>query len=805
MEQPALKRIHKPLSFIKHYQDILALAFAVKELNENNQILPNITLGFRILLNGYSFGSMTYKATLDLFPNHYRFIPNFKYETQKNLISVIGARVTEMSANMATILASYKMPQVGQGNGLVEVLELIHTVSQYLSTCLKNPYIFFQFTYGSASPAQKDKTLFPYIYKMVPDDIFQYMGVVRLLHHFNWTWIGLFAVDDENGDRFLQILMPLLYQNRICCDFTLRTPKRTYTGDLINRISELLDKYTVLVKSKANVYVAYGTPTSMHALRMLVFEAEGALSLFPGKVWITTSQWTFESWTLQRIWDTQVFHGAISFTIHSNNPPRFTKFLQTINPSWAKGDDFIRSFWEEAFGCTLKHADEHEHEPCTGKESLESLPGILFEMSMSGQSYNIYNAVHAVARALHAMYILRANPRKLIEGWRMEFWNVQPWQVHHFLRSIQFNNSVGEMVRFNENKELVTVFDVTNWVQPISVCNDSCHPGHSKIKIEGEKFCCYDCALCPAGMIAEQKDMDACVKCPDGNYPNNKQNECIPSIISYLSYKEPLGIVLATLAISFSLLTALVLATFIKYQDTPIVKANNLSLTYILLTSLLLCFLCSLAFIGKPGKVPCLLRQTAFGIFFSVALSSVLAKTIIVVVAFMATKPESRMRKWVGKRMASFIVLVCSFLQSSICGLWLSTSPPFPDKDMHSVYGQIILGCNEGSATMFYMVLGYMGFLSIVTFTVAFPARKLPDSFNEAKFISFSMLVFCSVWLSFVPTYLSTRGKDMVAVEIFSILASGAGLLGCIFSPKCYVIMLRPELNNKKQLLRTNK
>uniref|UniRef100_A0ACB8EUV5 Uncharacterized protein n=1 Tax=Sphaerodactylus townsendi TaxID=933632 RepID=A0ACB8EUV5_9SAUR len=394
---------------------------------------------------------------------------------------------------------------------------------------------------------------------MVPDDIFQYMGVVRLLHHFNWTWIGLFAVDDENGDRFLQILMPLLYQNRICCDFTLRTPKRTYTGDLINRISELLDKYTVLVKSKANVYVAYGTPTSMHALRMLVFEAEGALSLFPGKVWITTSQWTFESWTLQRIWDTQVFHGAISFTIHSNNPPRFTKFLQTINPSWAKGDDFIRSFWEEAFGCTLKHADEHEHEPCTGKESLESLPGILFEMSMSGQSYNIYNAVHAVARALHAMYILRANPRKLIEGWRMEFWNVQPWQVHHFLRSIQFNNSVGEMVRFNENKELVTVFDVTNWVtfpnssftrvkvgrldpwaspgqeltlcadqivwhtsfnqvQPISVCNDSCHPGHSKIKIEGEKFCCYDCALCPAGMIAEQKgkqgeeEFEKCIK-----------------------------------------------------------------------------------------------------------------------------------------------------------------------------------------------------------------------------------------------------------------------------------------------------
>ncbi|XP_053120317.1 vomeronasal type-2 receptor 26-like [Hemicordylus capensis] len=831
--EPGMTLSTEPLLLAKNYQHILSFAFAVKEINENSRLLPNITLGIHIH-DSYFKAKWTYYSTLLLLFSWERFVPNYQCDIKNNLVAVIAGLDSLTSRHVATVLDIYKIAQL---------------------------------TYGP-TPVMNDKTPGLPFYQMFPNEEHQYRGILALLLHFSWTWIGILVMDNDNGERFVQTVFPLFSKNGICFDYIERMPELPYIYDMWSSVEKGAEIYDKILRSKANVVVAYGDSYSMAFFRFWAYASELKFmkNAPKGNVWIGTVHFEPASFVLQRTWDIQIFHGAISFTIHSSDLPGFHQFVERMNPTSAQWDGFIQDFWEQVFNCELKkpEMDLLEGNICTGEEKLESLPGLLFEMRMTDRSYSIYNAIYAVAHAIHSISSSQLKHRVMAGEEGLYLQNQQRWQLcsmgdsrvyhmhqdfalvdllDHLLRTLSFNNTAGDTVSFDQNGERVANFGVINWVmstnqsfhrvkvgqmdpqappdqaftineddiawhrffnqvQPLSLCTESCYPGSRKRVKEGEPFCCYDCIPCPEGKISNQKDMNDCLKCTDENYPNRNQDFCIPKKISFLSYGEPLGLVLASFALLFSFVTVLVLGTFMKHHNTPIVKANNRSLTYALLICLLFCFLCALLFIGIPEKVTCLLRQITFVIIFSVAVSCVLAKTITVVLAFMATKPGSRMRKWVGKGLANSIVLSSSLIQSSICVVWLATSPPYPDVDMHSMVDKIILECNEGSVIFLYFVLAYMGFLSIVSLTVAFFARKLPDSFNEAKFITFSMLVFCSVWLSFVPTYLSTKGKDMVAVEIFSILVSSAGLLACIFSPKCYIILLRPELNNREQLIR---
>ncbi|XP_053120511.1 vomeronasal type-2 receptor 26-like [Hemicordylus capensis] len=779
-------------TMLKLHQHILTYLFIIEEINKNPKLLPNISLGFHVF-DDYFNNQITYQNTINLLSSGDRRIPNYRCERQDHLLAIIGGLTSETSIAMATVLGSYKIPQI---------------------------------SYGSFAPELSDKFQYPFLYRTVPNHHLQLSGIVQLLLHFQWNWIGIISFENEAEDYFLQSITALFTHHDICTDFILRLPYMTFGEKHDELIFTQTMHYEQLIKSSATVVVISG---DCYAYLFYPF-------IPSGKVWISTAQWDFTA-----AYVSEKFHGAFSFSVHSKEVPAFTEFLKNMELGSTESDCIIQRFWQSIFTCwTPICIYAISNSKCTGNEKLEDVSEH-FELSMSAQSYSIYNAIHVVAHALHDMLSSSSNDRVKENGDKLNRWNQQPWELHPYLSNVRFNNSATDEVFFDKNGESATGYDIINWsilrnktftkmqvgrmdpqapagkkfkidenlIQwgtqfkqkiPTSTCNEHCSPGYSKVVLEKTPICCYDCLSCTEGTISKQTDAKTCEQCPVNVYPNKQKTQCIPKVITFLSYEEPLATILVFFAVLFSLMTLLILGIFIKYSNTPIVKANNQELTYVLLITLMLCFLCSFLFVGRPGKISCLLQQTAFGIVFTMAVSCVLAKTIIVLLAFMATKPGSKIRGWGGRRLSVSIVLSCSLIQAGISAVWLRTSPPFPELDMHSQLGYIIMQCNEGSLPMFYSSLVFMGLLAVASFVVAFHARNLPDIFNEAKFISFSMMIFCSVWVSFVPTYQSTKGKYMVAVEIFSILLSMAGLLTLIFFTKCYIIVVRPDLNTRKEL-----
>ncbi|KAH0630685.1 hypothetical protein JD844_013975, partial [Phrynosoma platyrhinos] len=499
---------------------------------------------------------------------------------------------------------------------------------------------------------------------MVPKEESQYPGIVALLQYFGWTWIGLITPDSDNGERFARTMKPLLQKRGICVAFSQSIPERGATTFRV-KVSSLLTWKGV------SIFLYYAETFSfVDGIVMIYHVAESFKMPIVGSVWITNAQWDLTVELSYTPFSAQDIHGIFSFPAQTQERRKYNDFLSYFI--------LITKLMEKAFSCPYsEHAlSVKVWRRCTEKEIFRTVSKEVLERTLSLDSFVIYNTIWAVARAIHEASLSRSKQMlREAGGDRLDYPRIQPWQT-----------------------------------LPSSKCVHSCHPGYFKVVQKGKPVCCYDCLPCGEGTISSQQgrspqsNSDSFFKknliwifscCPEDQKPNKDRDQCVPKLITYLSYDKTLGIVLVCFALFLSLATGLVLGIFIKFLETPIVKANNQDLSYILLVSLLFSFLSSFLFIGQPRKLTCLLQQMAFSTIFSIAVSSLLAKTITVVLAFLATKPGNAARVWLGKTLANSIVLSCSSIQAVICTIWLSISPPFPDVDMNSQPGEILLKCNQ--------------------------------------------------------------------------------------------------------------
>ncbi|KAM8769762.1 extracellular calcium-sensing receptor-like [Acanthopagrus schlegelii] len=781
----------------------MSMAFAINEINNKSDLLPNVTLGYSLydncgaLVVGFS-GALSLASGQEE-----QFLLQQDCLGSPPVMGIVGDSFSTSSIAISSVLGLYKMPIVS-----------------YFSTC----------------SCLSDRKRFPSFFRTIPSDAFQVRAMIQILKHFGWTWVGLLVSDDDYGFYVAQSFISDLADSGEGCLAYLEVLPRTNEPVKLRRIVEMMKKST------ASVVMVFA-----HEAHSLNLMEEVVRQNVTGQQWIASEAWTAAT-LLQTPHLMPYLSGTLSIAVRRGEIPGFREFLLQIRPdqnqSGSYGNSMVRHFWEYMFQCKFDLSSQVEAggAVCTGQEDIESVESEFLDVSNLRPEYNIYKAVYALAHALDD--ILQCKPgRGHFSGHSCSaVQTLEPWQLVNYLQQVNFTTPFGDEVSFNENGDALPIYDVMNWLwlpdgrtevqnvgevkrsafkgeeltidedkifwnfesnkPPRSVCSESCPPGTRIARKKGEPVCCFDCIPCSEGKISNMTDSMECTSCPEDFWSGPQHDQCISKETEFLSYHEPLGICLTTTSLFGTCVCAVVLGIFTYHLHTPIVRANNSELSFLLLVSLKLCFLCSLLFIGRPRLWTCQLRHAAFGISFVLSVSCILVKTMVVLAVFKASKPGGGdSLKWFGAMQQRGTVMVLTSIQAAICTAWLVSSSPAPHKNTQYHNDKIVYECVVGSTVGFAVLLGYIGLLAILSFLLAFLARNLPDNFNEAKLITFSMLIFCAVWVAFVPAYVNSPGKYADAVEVFAILASSFGLLGALFGPKCFIILFRPEMNTKKAIM----
>uniref|UniRef100_A0A7N8Y6D2 Extracellular calcium-sensing receptor-like n=1 Tax=Mastacembelus armatus TaxID=205130 RepID=A0A7N8Y6D2_9TELE len=763
------------------FRHAMTMAFAVDEINRNSNMLPNVTLGYSLYDNCATL-VIGFSAALSMATGREEhFLLQENCSGTPPVVGIVGDSFSTFSIATSDVIGLFKLPIVS-----------------YFATC----------------SCLSDRQRFPSFFRTIPSDAFQVRAMIHILKHFGWTWTGLLVSDDDYGLHVARSFQSdLTHFGGGCLAYTEILPWGDNPAEL-RRIVE------VIKKSTAHVVIVFA-----HQIHMIQIMEEVVRQNVTGLQWIASEAWTSAT-VLQTPRLMPYLGGTLGIAIRRGEIPGLRDFLLQIH--FLLNSCQVTKFWEHTFQCKFAPPPAGWVEAggalCTGQEDLENVETEFMDISNLRPEYNVYKAVYALAYALHDM--LQCEPgRGPFSGHSCgNLQRLEPWQLMHYLEKVNFTTSFGDQVSFDENGDALPIYDIMNWlwlpdgktkVQSVgvvkrsaskgeeltldedkiywnfeSVCSESCPPGTRIARRKGQPVCCFDCVPCSEGMFSNETDTTECIRCPEDFWSSPQRDHCVPKKTEFLSYHEPLGICLTTASLLGTFICAVVLGIFIYHRNTPMVRANNSELSFLILLSLKLCFLCSLLFIGRPQLWTCQLRHAAFGISFVLCVSCILVKTMVVLAVFKASKPGGGATlKWFGAVQQRGTVLALTLIQAAICTVWIVSASPAPHKNTQYHNDKIVYECVVGSTVGFAVLLGYIGLLATLSFLLAFLARNLPDNFNEAKLITFSMLIFCAVWVAFVPAYINSPGKYADAVEVFAILASSFGLLVSLFGPKCYIIL----------------
>ncbi|KAM9824649.1 metabotropic glutamate receptor 8 [Neosynchiropus ocellatus] len=790
-----------------------AMMFAIDLINKDPDLLPNVTLGARILdtcsRDTYALEqSLTFvQALIERDGSDVRCANGDApiFTKPDKIVGVIGAAASSVSIMVANILRLFK---VGPAAATMSLM------------CLQIP----QVSYASTAPELSDNTRYDFFSRVVPPDSYQAQAMMDIVTALKWNYVSTLASEGNYGesgvDAFVQISRET---GGVCIAQSLKIPREPRAGEFDKIIRRLLET------SNARAVIMFANEDDIRR----VLDAAKRNNQTGHFLWVGSDSWGAKISPV--IGQERVAEGAITILPKRASVDAFDRYFRSRSLSNNRRNVWFAEFWEENFNCKLGMTGKRAGSPkkCTGLEKV----GRDSNYEQEGKVQFVMDAVYAMAHALHNMH------RHLCYGYpglcpRMA--NIDGKELLSYIRAVSFNGSAGTPVVFNENGDAPGRYDIyqyqinnrsvaeyrvigtwTNRLHlkkealrwrtgdpklPVSVCSVPCRPGERKKVVKGVP-CCWHCERCE-GYHFQASEL-SCELCPYEMRPDGNRTGCVPIPIIKLEWASPWAVFPVFIAMLGIIATTFVIVTFVRYNDTPIVRASGREMSYVLLTGIFLCYAITFLMIATPDVGVCSFRRIFLGLGMCFSYAALLTKTNRIHRIFEQGKKSVAAPRFISP--ASQLVITFTLISVQLFGvfIWFAVDPPHTvvdygeqrTQDPRSARG--VLKCDISDLSLICS-LGYSILLMVTCTVYAIKTRGVPETFNEAKPIGFTMYTTCIVWLAFIPIFFGTsQSAERMYIQTttltVSLSLSASVSLGMLYVPKVYVILFHPEQNIPKR------
>ncbi|GCC31983.1 metabotropic glutamate receptor 4-like isoform X1 [Chiloscyllium punctatum] len=777
-----------------------AMLFALDRINNDQELLPNITLGARILdtcsRDTHALEqSLTFvQALIEKDSTDVKCMSGGPPIITKpeRVVAVIGASASSVSIMVANILRLFKIPQI---------------------------------SYASTAPELSDNSRYDFFSRVVPSDTFQTQAMVDIVKALRWNYVSTLASEGSYGESGVEAFIQKSREDGgVCVAQSLkipRDPKRAEFDKIIKRLLETPNARGVIIFANED------------DIRR-VLEATKRANQTGHFLWVGSDSWGSKVTPVLQQEDVAV--GAVTILPRRVSVQGFDRYFKSRTLENNRRNIWFAEFWEANFKCKLsRHGFKRgSHvKKCTGLERI----GRNNSYEQEGKVLFVIDAVYAMAHALHNMH------KDLCRGHVGLCSKMDPIDgkvLLEYIRKVNFSGSAGVPVTFNENGDAPGHYDIYQyqvkdnatraysvigeWANklrlnihtmqwqsgsrqvPVSICSLPCKPGERKKIVKGIP-CCWHCELCDGYQY--QVDKYNCKICHFDMRPNENHTGCRPIPIVKLEWYSPWAVAPVFFAIIGIIATLFVVITFIRYNDTPIVKASGRELSYVLLTGIFLCYAITFLMIAEPDVAICSMRRIFLGLGMSISYAALLTKTNRIYRIFEQGKKSVSAPRFISP--ASQLMITFSFISVQLLGvcIWFIADPPHSyidyddQKTANPQFARGILKCDISDLSLICL-LGYSMLLMVTCTVYAIKTRGVPETFNEAKPIGFTMYTTCIVWLAFIPIFFGTaQSAEKMYIQTttltISINLSASVSLGMLYMPKVYVILFHPEQNVQRR------